>query len=85
MTWNYRIVRHHQPSEWFGLHEVFYDDSGSPMGITAEPIGFISDGEEGPEGIIRSLEMALNDAKRHPVLDETAIAASAPPPAPPRD
>lgn len=75
-TWNYRIVRHHQPSEWLGLHEVFYDDAGLPSSMTADPIDFVCDGEEGPEGIVRALEMALADAKGRPVLDENDIPAA---------
>jgi hypothetical protein len=69
-TWNYRIVRHHQPSEWFGLHEVFYDEAGCPTSMTANPVDFVCDGDEGSAGIIGSLEMALADAKGRPVLDE---------------
>lgn len=70
MTWNYRIVRHHEPEEWYALHEVFYDAAGRPTMMTADPIDFACGGDEGPEGITRSLEMALADAKGRPVLDE---------------
>lgn len=73
MTWNYRIVRHHEPSEWYGLHEVYYDDDGKPTSMTADPVDFVCDGDEGSEGLVRSLEMALADAKRRPVLDERDI------------
>lgn len=72
-TWNYRIVRHHQPEEWFGLHEVYYDPAGRPTSLTADPVKFVCDGDEGPQGIARSLEMALADAKGRPVLDENDV------------
>lgn len=45
MSWNYRIVRHHKPTEWYGLHEVF---------------DFVCDEDEGPEGITHALE-AVSD------------------------
>ena len=78
MTWNYRIVRHHQPAEWYGLHEVFYDDAGHPTEMTAEPINFVCDGDEGTEGIVKALEMALADARGQPVLDENVILKGVP-------
>ncbi len=64
MTWNYRIVDH---GDWFGLHEAFYDEGGATS-WTADPITFACDKDEGVEGIIGSLEMALADARKHPVL-----------------
>lgn len=72
-TWNYRIIRHRKPEEWLAVHEVYYDEAGNPSSMTVEPITFLVDGEEGPEGVIRSLEMALADAKKHPVLEEADI------------
>jgi hypothetical protein len=71
MTWNYRIVRRHDGS--FGLHEVYYDDTGKPHSMTADPVGFAADADEGEQGIIASLEMALRDARNRPVLDEQEI------------
>ena len=73
-TWNYRIVRHHYPSPgWLAIHEVFYDDAGAPTAMTADPVDFCCDEEEGPEGLVQSLELALADAKNRPVLDENDI------------
>jgi|SRR5579859_2809847 len=71
MSWNYRVIRHREPAgeEWFALHEVFYDEAGNPNGCTLEPIDFRCGIEEGPAGIARSLEMALEDARKRPVLD----------------
>jgi hypothetical protein len=71
VTWNYRIIRYSDGSG-FGLHEVFYEN-GAPVSMTAEPIPFISDSEEGPQGVIESLRMALADAETRPVLDEGEI------------
>ena len=73
MSWSYRIIRHHQPNEWFGLHEVFYDETGKPDGMTEEPVRFVSDGTQGPEEVIGAMEMALADASALPVLDENEI------------
>ena len=69
MTWNYRIVKYRDGSG-FGLHEVYYDGQGEPENMTAEPADFVVDAEEGPDGIVRSLRMALVDAKRRGILDE---------------
>ena len=67
MTWHYQILKH--PDGWYGLHEVYegLNDDGSP-GWTSEPIGFVAIEEEGPECVIKALEMALRDAKKYPVL-----------------
>ena len=68
MTWNYRIIKY--PDEnGYGLHEVYYNEDGSPDTMTKDPIDFVCESEEGPEGIIRDLEMALADAKKSPVFD----------------
>lgn len=65
MTWNYRIVNH---GEWLGLHEVYYHDDGRPKMYTADPISFACETDEGAAGIIKSLKMALNDARQRPVM-----------------
>jgi hypothetical protein len=51
MSWNYRIVRH--PNGDLALHEVYYDEAGRPDGVTAAPVGFAADAEEGVGGLIR--------------------------------
>ena len=65
--WNYRLVQY-KDDQGFGLHEVYYDDADQPWGRTDGPATFGCDSEEGPEGIIKSLEMALNDAKTRSIL-----------------
>ena len=77
MTWNYRILRHREGEHtWLALHEVFYDD-GKPTSCTAEPIGFVADDDEGPVGIIGSLEYALADARRYALLEADSFGRAA--------
>lgn len=71
MTWNYRVLR--DKSGNLALHEVYYNDAGQPDGYTQNPAGFYSDAEEGLQGLIGSLEMALRDARERPILDITDI------------
>ena len=76
MTWGYRIIRHPEPREEHGyylaLHEVHYGDDCLVHSWTIEPITFVCGGEDGQEGIIQSIEMALRDARARPVLELTA-------------
>jgi len=72
MTWNYRIVKYRNGSG-YGLHEVFYDDRDRPITMTDDPIGFAAEPEEGPEGVVESLRMALRaveNVRSIPPLDE---------------
>ena len=44
MTWNYRVIRKTQTGydnlgEYYGIHEVYYDDDGNPEMVTVEPVG----------------------------------------------
>ena len=64
--WNYRICQHGDGH--FSLNEVYYDDEGKETSMTARAIGFVADADEGPEGIVKSLEMALRDARERPVF-----------------
>ena len=41
MTWNYRVVR--KGGEYYGIHEVYYDDGGNPEMVTVEPVGAAGD------------------------------------------
>lgn len=65
MTWNYRILAY---DGGFALHEVYYDRAGAPTSWTETPVSFACFKCEGVEGIIGSLEMAIADALKHPVL-----------------
>ena len=85
MSWNYRILHHPEPDggDYLALHEVYYDDKANPNGGTEEPIEFIS-GLNGQSlelaraDLINSLEMALRDAREHPILDASAVFGEAP-------
>lgn len=72
VTWNYRIIFHDEDPDpdrhWYGLHECYY----CPTGWTVNPTTFGCDADEGPEVIIKSLEMALRDAKTKPIIVESA-------------
>jgi len=71
MSWNYRIILHDLDSDpvnhWYGLHEVHYgmpyDRSQPGIGPTKEPITFTCGRDEGKEGIIAALEMALRNLR----------------------
>lgn len=78
MAWNYRIILHDMDPDrgrhFFGLHEVYYDGPGGKVtGWTENPISFSCAVDEGHEGIIRSMELALNDAKQRPILREREL------------
>ena len=83
MAWNYRILEYGE-DEGFALHEVYYDETGIPNGWTEKPVWFACFAEEGPEGVAKSLEMALADARKHPVLkvlgDKLVPVSDKPPP-----
>ena len=79
MTWNYRIVRHigtttiggrEFDNSHLALHEVYYDEQGRPNGRTNQPVTFACDIDEGKEGIIASLERALNTIRSTGILDD---------------
>jgi YD repeat-containing protein len=65
MTWNYRLIRH---AEHIALHEVYYDGEGKVISWTANAVSFVADLDEGAQTVIGSLEMALADARKYPVL-----------------
>lgn len=68
MSWNYRIVRY-ADGTGYGLHEVYYDDTGAPTKMTAEPCRFVGDSAEDVRGALMRAKM---DAVRRPVMDEPA-------------
>lgn len=39
MSWNYRIIKHPGPddTEWWGIHEVYYDGHGNIESYTERP------------------------------------------------
>lgn len=74
MSWNYRII--HYKEGGFGLHEVFYSEGGVVEGWTKDATDFACDEDEGREGVIKSLQLALNDAISKPVLEESEDVAA---------
>jgi hypothetical protein len=69
--WNYRIVREEQ---MLFLTEVYYNDEGKPDGYLPDGATFkCIEEEEGQEGIVKALEMALSDARKHPILDANEV------------
>jgi len=75
-TWTYRIIRY-SDGRGLGLHEVFYDEVGNLVDMTAAPISFRVETAEGPSTLIDMLKQALVDAERSAVLDESAVRAAA--------
>lgn len=73
MTWNNQIIFHDKDKEpWYGLHEVFRDGE-KILNYTEEAIDFVCDEDETEQGIIKSLELALRDVQKWPVLIESEI------------
>ena len=67
MTWNYRILRYTDGT--LALHEVYYDEAGQVKNYTARPISFAVDADEGHDGLVQSMKLALRDAIDRPILD----------------
>lgn len=71
MTWNHRIIRRVSPhgETYYALHEVHYPQKGddTPTGRSTEPTTFVG---ETPEDLIASLQMALDNVRKWPVLDD---------------
>ena len=69
MTWNFRLVKHVERNPrrvWYGVHEVFYNESGKPWTMTQDPSQI--DGES-VKDVLSYLGMIQRDLKRSPVLD----------------
>ena len=71
MTWNHRVVHIKLPDDvqedWYGIHEVFYNDKGVPEMCTTESI---APEAETVEGLQKTLEWMLK-ALGEPVLEIT--------------
>ncbi len=70
MNWNYRIIKY-EDQEGYGLHEIYYEDDRA-VSRTENPI-IACGNDEGPDGIIKSLKMALNDVENKPYLKDSEI------------
>jgi hypothetical protein len=67
MPWTYRIIDHGQH---FALHTVDVGEDGTPRRWVSRSIDFAVDRDCGPDGLLRTLEEALAEARRHPVMRE---------------
>lgn len=66
-TWNYRILKHKDKKygDWFGLHEVYYNEDGSINSYTQDAIAI---GESAQE-VRNVLRQMLEDANRYSVKE----------------
>lgn len=77
MSWHYRIVRYREGG--YGLHEVYFNPDGTAWARTQGPatFGAYPEGDEpeeaGPSEIVRTLELALKDARERPVFDDPVV------------
>ncbi|MFA5558172.1 MAG: hypothetical protein WDA59_01745 [Methanofastidiosum sp.] len=70
MHWNYRIVHFETDiGDYYDLHEVYYDEDGTPFARTSDGKAY----GETVEEVIEVLEMMLSDAKKAPVLEDKDI------------
>ena len=79
MMWNFRLVKHTDPKSkhvWYGVHEVFYNESGKIWTMTQEPVRV--DGESAKD-ILAYLNLIKRDFNRLPVLDASKIKWAKPP------
>lgn len=68
MTWNYRIVRHHNGGDiWFAIHEVYYEEDGKPKMVSTSPV---APHGENLDDLQKDLEMQKAACKL-PILDYT--------------
>ena len=79
MNWNYRVILHDKDEDqWYGLHEVFYDDDGQVTSWTEHACRFTAYLHEGAGSIYGSLLKARVDAQKRPVLKESELLGSRP-------
>lgn len=69
MNWDYRIVKYWEADgdEAYGLHEVYYTETGKARMMTVKPCGFVG---LTPEDLKASIQMALDDAFSKPIFEE---------------
>jgi hypothetical protein len=72
-SWNYRIVQYRNHPGSLVLHEVHYDYTGQVRAVTENAAAFGCGAEEGKEGIIIALKLALADVERLPILEEPIL------------
>ena len=67
--WNYRAIKDKDGSVC--LHEVYYNDDGSIMSWTVNPVAFAS--IHSVDDLVQGLEMAISDLKKYPILNITDL------------
>ena len=78
MSWNYRIIKHPGPddTEWWGIHEVYYDGHGNIESYTERP-DVVGHGLDDLLGTITLLAGAVTAAAKgvhgHEILDEAEM------------
>ena len=73
MSWNYRVIRYAN-NEGFGLHEVYYDESGKVEGWTEDPVITCSANESFEREFIRELKAMMKDIESAgPVIEEDEL------------
>ncbi len=64
-TWNYRLLKHDEPTEkevWYGLHEVYFEEDGEITTWTENPT-IVGDSVE---DVVREVRFILKDLMRFP-------------------
>ena len=60
MGWNHRVIKTTSGDEVsFGIHEVYYDDTGKPGMATEEAVGIVADTYEELWMVMRDVSQAL--------------------------
>ena len=60
MSWNYRLVKCTQGDlVLYNIHEVYYDDHGTPKSITELPVSVIEQSKDDIMTTLRHMERAL--------------------------
>ena len=60
MSWNYRLVKStHGDNVLYAIHEVYYDDHGTPKSITELPVSVIEQSKDDIMTTLRHMERAL--------------------------
>ena len=74
--WNYRLILHDQEENsgdnYIALHEVHYEKNVIKF-YSIAPTTFVCDAELGPNDLIKSLEKAWTDARKHPMIIESEL------------
>jgi hypothetical protein len=75
-TWNHRVIRSVEPdgTEFFGVHEVHYDDDGKPSLYSADPVAVCG----GALDEIRWTLDRMREAVDKPILSKSDFVGASP-------